>query len=697
VTPPPASVPRRAARRAAALRREIAEHDRRYYVLDRPTIADAAYDRLRRELQDLERRWPALATPDSPTRRVGAPPATAFRAVRHPAPMLSLDNALSDEELAAFDRRVRDWLGVADVDYSAEPKLDGLAVSLLYEQGVLVRAATRGDGQTGEEVTANVRTIRAVPLRLAGASWPRVLEVRGEVYMPRRAFEGLNRRVAAGGGTPFANPRNAAAGSVRQLDSRITARRPLAIACYDAGHHAGGRLPGRHGEIRERLRAWGLPVPEGAAVVRGLAGCLAYYRAMEARRERLPYEIDGVVFKVDRLDQQRALGFVARAPRWAIAMKFPAEEAETRVLGITVQVGRTGILTPVARLRPVRVAGVTVSSATLHNEDEVRRKDVRVGDTVGIRRAGDVIPEVVAVRRDRRPRGARPFRMPRRCPACGAPARRAPGEAATRCSGQLACPAQRKEAIRHFAGRRAMDVRGLGDRLVDQLVERGLVRDVADLYRLRHEELAALQRQGDRSAANLLAQLEGSKRTTLPRLLLALGIPDVGQATARALAAHFRDLEPLLRARPADLQAVPDVGPVVARHVAAFFAEPRNRRVIARLRQAGVRWAPVAAPDRGPLAGQTVVVTGTLAGMTRELAQERLRALGARVAGSVSARTSRVVVGRDPGDKLARARALGIPLLSEAAFRRLVGGRADERRRPARAPRPARQDGGAAR
>ena len=675
MTTPPGQL----ARRAAELRGRIGEHNYRYYVLDRPTISDAAYDRLFRELQDLERRHPELVRPDSPTQRVGAAPPEKFGSARHATPMLSLNDAFSDEELAAFDRRVQERLGAAVVEYAAEPKLDGLALSLVYERGVLVRGATRGDGVTGEDVTGNVRTIRSVPLRLLGDDHPRALEVRGEVYLSRKAFAALNRQATARGERAFANPRNAAAGSVRQLDPRVTARRPLDFTCFEVGRLEGTRRPDRHTAHLEIIRAWGLPVSPDVQVVHGREGCVAYYRRMATRRDALPYEIDGVVFKVNRLDQQAALGFVARAPRWAVARKFPAQEARTRVEQIAVQVGRTGTLTPVAHLRPVQVGGVTVSRATLHNEDEILRKDVRAGDTVILERAGDVIPAIVSVVRGRRPRGARPFRMPRTCPACGSAVIRAQGEAAARCTGQLGCPAQRKESIQHFASRRAMDIDGLGDKLVDQLVERGLVADVGDLYALTHQQLARLPRLGDKSAQNVLAAVTGSKATTLARFLYALGIREVGEATARALASHFRDLEPLMAADVARFQEVPDVGPVVAAHVAAFFREPRNRRVIVKLRKAGVRWPRAEAPRRGPLAGKSFVLTGALDCLTREEATARLLALGAAVSHSVSAGTSYVVVGRDPGSKLDRARRLGAPRLDEAAFLRMIRGRAAPR------------------
>ncbi len=665
-------MPARVIRCVGRLRKEIDYHNYRYYVLDSPVISDAGYDRLMRELEAIEQRYPALVTPDSPTQRVGAAPLKEFRRIRHAIPMLSLDDAFSDEELEAFDRRARERLGADAIEYAAEPKFDGLAVSMIYEGGRLARGSTRGDGVVGEDVTPNIRTVRSVPLRLLGTGHPRVLEVRGEVYMEKKAFQALNRAARERGEKPFANPRNAAAGSLRQLDPRVTASRPLDISCYGVGRVEGARLPERHSAVLERLRGWGLPVSPDVKVVRGLGGCVEYYRRLAERRDKLPYEIDGVVFKVDHLGQQKAMGFVARAPRWAIARKFPAREAQTRVEEIIVQVGRTGVLTPVARLQPVSVGGVTVSSATLHNEDEVRRKDVRVGDTVVVQRAGDVIPDIVKVVRERRPRGARPFQMPKKCPACGAEVVRTEGEAAARCTGQLYCPAQRKEGIRHFASRRAMDIEGLGDRLVDQLVERGLVEDVGDLYALRHAELARLPRFGEKSADNLVAALEKSKSTMLARFLYALGIREVGEATAHALAAHFRDLDPVMRADERALQEVPDVGPVVAAHVAAFFRQPHNREVIGKLRRAGVHWPAIRQAEAGPLSGKAFVLTGTLESMPREEAKARLEALGARISESVSARRSYVVVGRKPGSKLDRARALGVPELDEPALLRLL-------------------------
>lgn len=667
-------VPARIARRAAALREQLDHHNYRYYVLDAPEIPDAEFDKLFRELQALEQQYPALVTADSPTQRVGAAPSAAFGEVRHELAMLSLDNAFSEADVMDFDRRVREGLKVDGVDYAAEPKLDGLAVSLLYEDGVLTRAATRGDGYTGEDVTQNVRTIHSVPLRLVGKHHPRRIEVRGEVYMPKQGFHALNKRQEEKGEKIFANPRNAAAGSLRQLDPRITAARPLQMCCYGVGVMEGGELPERHSAILDQLRQWGLRVSDERAVVRGVAGCLDYFTKLAAKRAALPYEVDGVVYKVDDLVQQRQLGFVSRAPRWAVAHKFPAEEAMTTVLGIDVQVGRTGAITPVARLAPVSVAGVTVSNATLHNEDEVHRKDVRVGDTVIIRRAGDVIPEVVSVILERRPAETRVFYLPKRCPVCDSEVVRLEGESAARCSGGLYCPAQRKEAIRHFASRRAMDIEGLGDKLVDQLVEQGLIHSVADLYHLSLEQLAGLERMGRKSAENLLHALDKSKHTTLPRFLYALGIRDVGEATALALARHFGDLPDIIAADEDVLQTVPDVGPVVAQRIVAFFHEAHNREVIAKLRAAGVQWPPLERHVQLlPLAGKTFVLTGSMRAMSRDVAKEKLQALGAKVAGSVSAKTSYVVVGEEAGSKLDKARELGIEMLDEAAFLKLIG------------------------
>jgi len=658
--------------RAEKLRDQIRYHNYRYYVLDDPEIPDAEYDRLLRTLQELEQQHPELITADSPTQRVGAGPLSAFGEVKHEVPMLSLDNAFSDEELADFDRRVREKLGVDAVDYTAEPKLDGVAVSLLYEEGRLVRGATRGDGSTGEDITQNVRTIPSIPLRLRGKGYPQRLEVRGEVFMSHQGFRDLNERAAREGQKTFANPRNAAAGSLRQLDPRVTAQRPLEIYCYGVGSVAGSELPQRHSAVLGQLRDWGLRVYPGTERVHGLKGCIGYYRRLEQQRPGLAFDIDGVVFKVDRLDQQQQLGFVARAPRWAVARKFPAQEELTRVLDINVQVGRTGAITPVARLEPVFVGGVTVTNATLHNEDEVRRKDVRIGDTVIVRRAGDVIPEVVSVIAERRPRNAKKFVMPKRCPVCGSDIERVEGEAVARCTGGLYCEAQRKQAIRHFASRRAMDIEGLGDKLVEQLVDLKLVDDVAGLYALDADTLAGLERMGEKSAANLIAALDKSRHTTLDRFLYALGIREVGEATARALAQAFGELDALMEASAEQLEAVRDIGPVVAQHIVHFFEQAHNRDVIRRLLEAGIRWPAVRRARQQPLQGNTYVLTGTLSSMTRDEAREKLQALGATVAGSVSARTTAVIAGEKAGSKLARAEQLGIDILTEDDLLRLL-------------------------
>ena len=659
------SVPKSVRARARKLHAELHEHNYRYYSRDDPLIPDAEYDQLLRELQSLEEQYPQLITPDSPTQRVGAVPLKAFGEVRHEQRMLSLDNAFSDDELLDFDRRVRERLETDEVEYAAEPKLDGLAVSLLYRDGRLVRAATRGDGVTGEDVSQNVRTIASVPLKLAGRSIPEVLEVRGEVYMSHAGFEALNQQAASAGQKLFVNPRNAAAGSLRQLDPAITARRSLEIFCYGVGQVSGGALAETHTDILAQLQGWHLRVYEDVQRVTGVSGCIAYYQHYEQQRERLPFEIDGVVFKVNRLQQQQSLGFVARAPRWAIARKFPAQQRETRVLGIEVQVGRTGALTPVARLEPVFVGGVTVTNATLHNEEEVQRKDVRKGDTVIVRRAGDVIPEVVRVISERRPAGTQKFQLPTSCPVCHSHVVRVAGEAIARCSGGLFCPAQRKESIKHFASRRAMDIEGLGDKLVEQLVEKELISHVSDLYSLTVEDLAGLERMAEKSASNLVEALQRSQSTTLPRFIYALGIREVGEATAQTLAREFGDLDLLMAADIEALEAVRDVGPVVAKRIREFFSEQHNRVVIAALREAGVHWPVVEKPQAQPFAGKTFVLTGTLS-MPRAELKERLQSLGARVAGSVSKQTDFVVVGDNPGSKHDKALKLGIPVLDEA-------------------------------
>ncbi len=670
------AVPREIAERAKRLRAQLEDANYRYYVLDAPTISDAEYDRLFRELQDLEARHGELATPDSPTQRVGAAPVQAFGTVKHRVPMLSVNNAFAEEEVEAFDRRVREALDTDAVEYSCEPKFDGLAISLAYEGGALVQGATRGDGYSGEDVTANLRTVRAIPLRLRATQPPRLLEVRGEVLMYRRDFERLNARQREKGEKEFANPRNAAAGSLRQLDPRITAARPLRFFAYGSGESSGLKAVKTQSELLDLLAALGLPVCEERAVVAGAPGLLGFYHRLGGKRERLPYDIDGVVYKVNRFDLQGQLGFVARAPRFAIAHKYPAEEAATELIGIDVQVGRTGAITPVARLKPVFVGGATVTNATLHNEDELRRKDIRVGDMVVVRRAGDVIPEVVrAVAGTRKP-NAPEFRMPKRCPVCGSAVVRLPDEAAARCTGGLYCPAQRKQAILHFASRRALDIDGLGEKIVDQLVEANLVRTPADLYKLTLDVLAGLERMGEKSAQNLLDALEKSKDTTLPRFVYALGIRNVGETTARDLASHFGALEPLMDADEDALEEVPDVGPVVAASIRQFFAERHNREVIQALRKAGVRWEEGRrrTPAGGRAAGKTFVLTGTLPGMTRDEATELIESRGGKVTGSVSKKTDYVVAGAEAGAKLAKAETLGIPVLDEAGLLQLLRG-----------------------
>ena len=669
-----------AAQRAAELRERILYHDQRYYVLDDPEISDAEYDELFLELRRIEAEHPELVVPDSPTQRVGGAPAASFAPVRHRLPMLSLNNGQSEDDLLAFDRRVRERLGrdaAVPVDYMAEPKLDGLAISLLYRAGRLVQAATRGDGETGEDVTGNVRTVRAIPLALKGEDWPLELEVRGEVFMRRSDFERLNQGLHAAGERGFMNPRNAAAGSLRQLDPAVTARRPLSFFAYGPGWIPEGfELPEQQSSVLDWFAALGIPVCPQRARVRGADGALDYFRQMAARRSGLPYDIDGVVFKVDRRSDQQQLGFVARAPRWALAHKFPAEERSTQLLAVDFQVGRTGALTPVARLEPVLVGGVMVSNATLHNMDEVARKDIRVGDRVVVRRAGDVIPEVVGrVGGDREP-GTQPVLLPASCPECGSHVEQEEGKAVARCTGGLVCPAQRREALRHFVSRKAMDIEGFGDKLIEQLVGSGAVSNPAELFELDAERLLGFERIGPKSAQNLEQALQKARATTLPRFIFALGIREVGEVTARALAEHFGALEPLMQATVDELEAIRDVGPIVARHIANFFAEPHNCEVVTALRQAGVHWPEAESTDAElpqPLAGRTYVLTGTLSGITRDEASARLQALGAKVTGSVSRNTTAVIAGENPGSKLAKAEKLGVPVLDQAALEELLG------------------------
>ncbi len=691
------TVPASDRERAERLRRALEHHNRRYYVLDDPEIPDAEYDRLLRELQTLEADYPELVTPDSPTQRVGGEPLASFAEVEHRLPMLSLSNAFDEQALRDFDRRVREGLATDRVRYSAEPKLDGLAISLCYENGTLVRAATRGDGHRGEEVTAQVRTIQSVPLRLRDlereARWPALLEVRGEVFLTYERFAAINARAQRDGAKVFANPRNAAAGSLRQLDPRVTAARGLSLFCYGLGAVEGAPWSESHSDSLARIAAWGLPVSPEQQCVEGVEGCIAYYAAMAERREQLAYAIDGVVFKVDVFAQQRLLtekaqkrrkGAENRNPAWAIAFKYPAEEALTTVEAVEFQVGRTGALTPVARLAPVALAGATVSNATLHNMDEIERKDVHVGDTVYVRRAGDVIPDVVRVLPERRPAGAEPIALPAHCPVCHSDVLRAEGEAVARCTGGLFCAAQRKEAIKHFASRRALDIEGLGDKLVEQLVECGLVADPADLYGLTLEQLSGLERMGKKSAANLLAALDRSRQTTLARFIYALGIREVGEATAQALAAHFCDLDALIEAPESALLPIEGIGPVVAAHIQAFFSQPHNLEVIDKLRSpalGAITWERPAAPEddgatvaaTSPLSGKTVVITGTL-DRPRDEIKARLEALGAKVTTSLSRKTDVLIVGAKPGDnKLKHVEEFGVEIVNGERLAELLG------------------------
>ena len=673
------SAPHEAVQRTEALRATLARYNHEYYVLDAPTVPDAEYDRLFQELQRLEAESPALVSPDSPTQRVGGAALSGLIPVAHRVPMLSINTETdkSAQGALSFDTRVRRALGLDETDppveYAAELKFDGLAINLRYEAGVLVQAATRGDGQTGEDVTHNVRTIGQIPLRLLGDA-PPVIEVRGEIYMRRDAFEQLNARQRAAGGKTFVNPRNTAAGAIRQLDPAIARQRPLSFFAYGLGESQGWQRPSTHAAMLDALAQFGFPVCTHRCVTAGPAGLIDFHARIEAMRADLPYDIDGVVYKVNAITLQEELGFVSREPRWAVAHKYPAQEEITRLLGIDIQVGRTGALTPVARLEPVFVGGVTVTNATLHNEDEVRRKDVRIGDWVVVRRAGDVIPEIVSSVPDRRDGSEREFVMPTECPICRSHAVRGEDEAVTRCSGGLFCPAQRKQSLIHFAGRKAMDVEGLGDKLIEQLVDNAIVKTPADLYKLGVLGLASLERMAEKSAANVVASIEKSRHTTLQRFIFALGIRNVGEATARDLARHFGGIDALMEADMDALQAVPDVGPVVAQSIHDFFAEPHNREVIEQLRAAGVTW-PEHEPARiseGPLAGKTLVVTGTLPSLTRDEARALIESAGGKVAGSVSKKTDYVVAGEAAGSKLDKAQQLGVIILDEAGLRALL-------------------------
>lgn len=655
----------------ARLREQINFHNYRYYALDDPEITDAEYDRLMRRLREIETANPDLITTDSPTQRVGSKPLSEFSTIVHELPMLSLDNAFSDEDLIAFNQRIQDRLkSNRDIEYTCEVKLDGLAISLLYRDGLLVRGATRGDGTNGEDITQNVRTINSIPLRLRGSDFPSVLEVRGEIYMPKAGFNALNEKARAAGEKLFVNPRNAAAGSLRQLDSRITASRPLEMCAYSVGFVEGGTLPATHYEILQRLKNWGFLTNRETQLVANIKDAMNFYRGIGDRREKLAYDIDGVVIKVNAIELQEELGFVSRAPRWAIAYKFPAQEEMTRLLDVEFQVGRTGAVTPVARLHPVFVGGVTVSNATLHNRDEINRLGLQIGDTVIVRRAGDVIPQIVQVVESKRPTDARDIIFPDFCPVCGSSVETIEGEAVARCSGGLICAAQRKEAIKHFASRKAMNVEGLGDKLVEQLVDQDLVKSLADLYNLDLKTLANLDRMGDKSAENILDALEKSKQTTLPKFIYALGIREVGESTARNLANHFGSFESLASASEEMLLAVKDVGPVCVHFLKEFFSREENKQAIEALKAVGVQWNNIeikAAADL-PLSSSTYVLTGSLTRFSREEASAKLIALGAKVSGSVSSKTTAVFAGAEAGSKLQKAESLGVPVLDEQAL-----------------------------
>jgi DNA ligase (NAD+) len=651
------------------LRQLINEHNYRYHVLDDPSISDAEYDQLFQRLKMLESQYPQLISPDSPTQRVGVAALKVFAEVTHVVPMLSLDNAFNDQDILDFDKRIHDKLRIdKPIQYCCEPKLDGLAISIRYENGSLIQAATRGDGSVGEDVTENIKTISMVPLRLRGNNPPSILEVRGEVFMPKKGFEILNKNALAKGEKIFANPRNAAAGSIRQLDSQITASRPLEIYFYGIGEVQGNELPQQQDAMLHYLASLGLRISPLIKVVNGVDGCLAYYQKIQQQREKLSFEIDGVVFKVNDVNLQKQLGYVSRAPRWAIAHKFPAEEVHTVIEAIDFQVGRTGALTPVARLKPVHVHGVTISNATLHNMDEVLRKGIYIGAPVIVRRAGDVIPEIVSVvEESNRPRVKNTLFpvLPKQCPVCHSSIEQIEGEAVARCTGGLFCAAQRKEAVKHFASRRAMNIEGLGDKLIEQLVDENLVSSIADIYQLNQEQIENLERMGKKSAQNLLEEMTKSKNTTFARFIYALGIREVGEATAKQLVTHFKTLSALQEATEEELQAVPDIGPIVAKHIINFFREKHNRDVIAKLIQAGIHWEAVKESKHLPLMGKTFVITGTLNNFSRDEAKEALEKLGAKVAGSVSAKTSYVLVGDDPGSKADKAKELGIEILNE--------------------------------
>ena len=664
------AAPEDVVKRVSDLRSAIERHNYLYHSLDSPEIPDAEFDHLFNELKEREQQYPELVTSDSPAQRVGSVPLSAFSQVRHELPMLSLDNAFEQADLGDFDRRVKSRLAQEDsVVYSCEPKIDGVAVSLLYQDGALVRGATRGDGTSGEDITANVRTIQAIPLRLLGSDYPRTLEVRGEIYIPKADFMRMNQRAVSEETKTFANPRNAAAGSLRQLDSRLTANRPLTMFCYTVGLVQEGPLPDRHSDILRSLESWGLRINPLIEVVDGIDHCLAYYSRLQDMRDDLDYEIDGVVFKVDRIDLQERLGLLTRTPRWAVAYKFPAEEAVTVLEDVEFQVGRSGVITPVARLKPVTVGGVTISNATLHNADEIDRLGVRLGDRVVVKRAGDVIPKVTQVLPREGSKRARKIKFPIKCPSCGSEVITLPDEVVARCTGGLQCKAQRRESIRHFASRLAMDIEGLGVKLIDQLVQQELIETSADLYHLTLDQLVQLERMAPKSANNLIEALEKSKQTTLPRFIYALGIAEVGESTARSLTQALGSLDSIRMADEERLQQVPDVGPVVARRIFEFFNQDHNKAVIDSLLQSKFTWEELDdSAITNALDGSTFVLTGTLSTMSRGEAREKLQSLGARVSGSVSKKTSVVVAGESAGSKLTKAQELGIEIMDEDRF-----------------------------
>jgi len=666
------NIPEEVHQRYQRLKSELNQHNHAYYVLDDPSIPDSDYDRLMRELQDIEQQYTELRTPDSPSQRVGAIALDSFSQVKHEVPMLSLDNAFSDIEMIDFERRIKDRINLNEsqnIIYACEPKLDGVAVSLIYERGLLIRGATRGDGSVGEDITANVRTIKSIPLRLQGKDLPELLEVRGEIYMPLAGFNQFNKKARETGEKPFVNPRNAAAGSLRQLDSKITATRPLEMCAYSVGQYQGNQKPDSHFAMLKLLGTLGFKINPHIKQVEGINACEDYYQYLANLRDQLDYDIDGIVYKVNDFNLQQRLGFVAKAPRWAIARKFPAQEEMTKLLDVEFQVGRTGAVTPVARLEPVFVGGVTVGNATLHNADEINRLGVCIGDTVIVRRAGDVIPQIVKAVLDKRPQGAQPIVFPDRCPVCQSSVKRIEGEAVARCTGGLFCGAQTKEAIKHYASRKAMDIDGLGDKLVDALVDNDLIYSVADLYELKLEKLVNLERMAQKSAENLLNSIEVSKQTTLPKFLYSLGIREVGEATAQTLANNFGTLDGVIAATAEQLLEVEDVGPVVAGHIVDFFRNPDNLSIVDALRNSGVQWKDIDQSAQAlPLKGQTWVLTGTLETMSRAEAKDRLQQFGAKVAGSVSAKTHAVVAGPGAGSKLSKAQTLGVQVLTEESL-----------------------------